>query len=344
VPSVRRVADPIDHLLALDPGRRGIGGFFRPGGALGAARALRGARRVLIVTGFVVADGMPETDGPPGAAVLGRALRRLGAHVRYTSDPVVLPALEASLGVLDEPADVFAYPDGAGAAAGVLARERPTHLVAIERPGRGRGGDYLNARGLSVAAWNRPIDELFLRPRGSPRAGRLSQAGRPQAGPQAGRPGVSEPRAPRTGHPRPKPASRHPLQQRPSPTPITIGVGDGGNEIGMGSVRARLAREGALIARIASVVAVDHLVVAGVSNWGAYGIVAQLGRLTGQRLLHGPAEERRLIEACVAAGAVDGLTRRPEPTVDALDADTHAALVALLGLSWGDLPRRGERA
>jgi hypothetical protein len=344
VSSVRRVADPIDHLLALDPGRRGIGGFFRPGGALGAARALRGARRVLIVTGFVVADGMPETDGPPGAAVLGRALRRLGARVRYTSDPVVLPALEASLGVLDEPADVFAYPDGAGAAAEVLARERPTHLVAIERPGRGRGGDYLNARGLSVAAWNRPIDELFLRARGWPRAGRLSQAGRPQAGglAQAGRPGVSEPRPSRAGHLRLEPGKRHPLQQ--APTPITIGVGDGGNEIGMGSVRARLAREGALIARIASVVAVDHLVVAGVSNWGAYGIVAQLGRLTGQRLLHGPAEERRLIAACVAAGAVDGLTRRAEPTVDALDADTHAALVALLGLSWGDLPRRGERA
>jgi hypothetical protein len=202
---------------------------------------------------------------------------------------------------------VFAYPDGPGAAAEVLRRERPTHLVAIERPGRGRGGDYLNARGLSVAAWNRPLDDMFLRGR---------------------RTSVSEPRAS-------KPASRHPL---------TIGVGDGGNEIGMGSVRARLAREGPLAARIASVVVVDHLVVAGVSNWGAYGIVTQLGRLTGQKLLHTPADERRMIEACVAAGAVDGLTRRPEPTVDALDVDTHAAVVALLGLSWGDLSKRGERA
>jgi hypothetical protein len=123
----------------------------------------------------------------------------------------------------------------------------------------------------------------------------------------------------------------------------TIGVGDGGNEVGMGSVRARLAREGELIARIASMVAVDHLVVAGVSNWGAYGIVAQLGRLTGQRLLHAPTDERKMIDACVTAGAVDGLTKRPEPTVDALDADTHAAVVALLGLPWGDLPNKGAR-
>jgi hypothetical protein len=291
----RQRLDPIDHLLALDPGRRGIAGFFVPGGALGAARALMGARRVLVATGFVVADGLPETDGPPGAAVLGRALRRLGAQVRYTSDPVVLPVLEASLRALGEPLDVFAYPEGPDAAANVLKRERATHLVAIERPGRGRSGDYLNARGVSVAQWNRPLDEMFLRARRARR-------------------------------------------------PVTIGVGDGGNEIGMGRVRARLVREGALMARIASVVAVDHLVVAGVSNWGAYGIVAQLGRLTRQPLLHTPTEERKMIDACVSAGAVDGLTRRCEPTVDALDADTHAAVVALLGLSWGDLSKRGERA
>ena len=122
-----------------------------------------------------------------------------------------------------------------------------------------------------------------------------------------------------------------------------IGVGDGGNEIGMGNVRARLAREGRLMARTASVVPVDHLVVAGVSNWGAYGIVAALGRLTGQPLLHTPVEESRLIDACVKAGAVDGLTRRREPTVDALPLDIHAAVVALLGYHWS-VPRRGERS
>jgi Domain of unknown function (DUF4392) len=316
----RSSSDPIDHLLALDPGRRGIAGFFTPGGALGAARALVGARRVLIATGFVVAEGMAETDGPPGAAVLGRALRRLGAQVRYTSDPVVLPVLEASLRALDEPLDVFAYPEGPGAAGDVLKRERPTHLVAIERPGRGRQGDYLNARGASVARWNRPLDEMFLR------AGRTVVRSHTLLDQATHAPDRA--RGPRYN----------------SRRPVTIGVGDGGNEIGMGRVRARLAREGALMARIASVVSVDHLVVAGVSNWGAYGIVAQLGRLTRQPLLHTPTDERTMIDACVSAGAVDGLTRRPEPTVDALGADTHAAVVALLGLSWGDLSKRGERA
>jgi hypothetical protein len=318
----RSSSDPIDHLLALDPGGRGIAGFFTPGAALAAARALMGARRVLIVTGFVVAEGMPETDGPPGAAVLGRALRRLGAQVRYTSDPVVLPVLEASLRALDEPLDVFAYPEGPEAASNVLKRERATHLVAIERPGRGRNGDYLNARGVSVAQWNRPLDEMFVRVgRSHALLDRATHALTRARGPRYKNSGDRAPRR-----------------------PVTIGVGDGGNEIGMGRVRARLAREGELMARIASVVSVDHLVVAGVSNWGAYGIVAQLGRLTGQPLLHTPTDERTMIDACVSAGAVDGLTRRREPSVDALPADTHAAVVALLGLSWGDLSKRGERA
>ena len=117
----------------------------------------------------------------------------------------------------------------------------------------------------------------------------------------------------------------------------------------MGRVRTRLARLDALRARIATVVPVDHLVVAGVSNWGGYGIVAALGRLTGLDLLHTPELERRLIQACVAAGACDGVTRRREPTVDSLAADTHAGVVDLLrlasrsGIMGGGFSRRRTR-
>jgi len=163
---------------------------------------------------------------------------------------------------------------------------RPTHLVAIERPGRARDGVYRNMRGDDVSAWNAPIDELFL---------------------VARKTGARSARA------------------------VTIGVGDGGNEIGMGNVRSRLAHGGgALAERIASVVRVDHLVVAGVSNWGAYGIAAHLGRLAARPLLHTPGEERRIVAACVEAGACDGVTRRREATVDGLPLDVHAAFVALL--------------
>lgn len=261
---------------------------------------------MLITTGFIVEPKMPETDGPPGAAVLGRALRRLGAEVAYVTDPVTIPVLAAALRALGEPVKVRAYGDGPRAAADLLARERPTHLVAIERPGRSRSGDYLNMRGHSVADWNRPIDALFV---GSEDAASRSSRGWAVRGARG--------------------AAR--VMRRP----VTIGVGDGGNEIGMGNVRARLVRAGALMARIASTVTVDHLVVAGVSNWGAYGIVAHLGRAAGRALLHTPAEERALVTACVEAGALDGVTRRREATVDALPLDAHAALVALLGVSLG---------
>jgi hypothetical protein len=282
VPPVPSISDPIDPLLALDPHNRGIKDFFRPGGAFRAAASLLRSRRVLMTTGFAVGQAMPETDGPPGTVVLGRALRLLGKSVTYLTDPVTLPIVEAALKALGEPIDVVAVPPGPSAledARRLVASFRPTHLVAVERPGRTRDGDYLSARGESVAEWNAPLDDLFL----------------------ARRRGVK-----------------------------TIGIGDGGNEIGMGNVRAALVRRGPLAKKIASIVTVDYLVVAGTSNWGAYGVAVHLSRASGLDLLHTVEDERRLLAACVDAGAVDGLTRRNEPSVDGLPGDIHEAVVRLL--------------
>jgi hypothetical protein len=246
---------------------------------------------VLLTTGFMVGPGLPETDGPPGAACLGRALRALGADVTYVTDAAALPPLQASLKVLGEPASVLTFhvPHAAGGgpepgaardvARRLLAEYRPTHLVSIERPGRARDGQYRSARGQSLTEWNGPLDELFL--------------------------------------------------AAPART-VTIGIGDGGNEIGMGTVHARVARAGTVFRAIASVVAVRHLVVAGVSNWGAYGVVAELARLAGRPLLHTAEEEDAMVRACVDAGAVDGLTRRAEPTVDGLPLPAHVGMLELL--------------
>ena len=278
-----RAPDPIDLLLALDPAARGVPAFGKPGAAVAAAETLARARRVLVVTGFAFGPDLPETDGPPGAAVLGRALRRLGKDVVYVTDPVCAGVLEAALKTAGEPASVDIFPDGDAtvAAAAMHRRYRASHLVAIERPGRSRDGGYWSMRAQTIAPWHREVDALFLKP---PR-------------------GVT-----------------------------TIGVGDGGNEVGMGNLRAQLARTGGTLARIASVVRVDRLVIAGVSNWGAYGVAAALGRLAGRDLLHTPDEERALIAACAEAGAVDGMTRQREARVDGLPASAHASFVELLRL------------
>ena len=285
----------IDQLLALDPGLRGIASFFVKVGAAAAARALLRSRRVLITTGFTVGDGLPETDGPPGAASLGRALRALGASVTYITDAPAVAVLEAALEALGEPAPIATFPgtgDAEAAARRLLREQLPSHLVSIERPGRTASGDYLNARGATVRRWNAPLDALFLA-------------------------------APRRV--------------------TTVGVGDGGNEIGMGNVRARIGRAGALARAIASVVTVDHLVVAGTSNWGAYGIAAELSCASGRPLLHSAEEERAMIRGCVAAGAVDGLTRRPEATVDGLPLEAHVGMLELLRLCAGPGRAAGEK-
>ncbi len=85
----------------------------------------------------------------------------------------------------------------------------------------------------------------------------------------------------------------------------SVGIGDGGNEIGMGN----LAEQIPLVERLPddpAVTPVDRLVIASVSNWGGYGLVAALSRLVGRNLLPAMAEDTRLIRQMVDAGAVDG--------------------------------------
>jgi hypothetical protein len=115
-----------------------------------------------------------------------------------------------------------------------------------------------------------------------------------------------------------------------------LAVGDGGNEIGMGKLPRTLI--GATVPNgeaIASVASCDHLVVAGVSNWGAYGLMAALAVVRPQwrgRIAEFLTAERDLAvtKAVVAAGAVDGVTAKREPTVDGFGPDVHGPLVESL--------------
>jgi len=116
---------------------------------------------------------------------------------------------------------------------------------------------------------------------------------------------------------------------------VTIGIGDGGNEIGMGRLERELVAGTVELGRETHCrVGCDHLIVAGVSNWGAEALLVAIAALRpdlAPRLLDGldPETARSVLEATVSkGGAVDGVTGRAEPSVDGLGAATHAAILA----------------
>ena len=123
-----------------------------------------------------------------------------------------------------------------------------------------------------------------------------------------------------------------------------LAVGDGGNEVGMGKLPPGLIAEHVPNgAEIACVTSCDHLVVAGVSNWGAYGLMAALAVLRPDwcskiaKFL--TAERDFFVTDTIVkeAGAVDGVTAQRVATVDGFGPEIHGPLVDRLGrIAWGE--------
>ncbi len=122
---------------------------------------------------------------------------------------------------------------------------------------------------------------------------------------------------------------------------ISIGIGDGGNEIGMGCYHDLLAAHCDIIP---SCVRCDFPIVATVSNWGAYGLIAALEqcgsrelqkspevllaaqdtlmephdtlRAAQEKLLPTPDEVKAFFRHLLQSGAPDGITGPGHPSVD----------------------------
>ena len=104
----------------------------------------------------------------------------------------------------------------------------------------------------------------------------------------------------------------------------TIGVGDGGNEIGMGNVaEAVRTRLGLVPAEVKA----DILVIATVSNWGAYGIVAALEQLTRLPLLLSFSKAERFLRRTVDMGSVDGISHEHIVRVDGFGMETEKEIL-----------------
>ncbi len=109
----------------------------------------------------------------------------------------------------------------------------------------------------------------------------------------------------------------------------SVGIGDGGNEIGMGNLAQVIPTVDRLPSNPA-VTRVDRLVIASVSNWGGYGLVAALSRIAGRNLLPTVEHETRLIHRLVDLGAVDGTTGEGKYYVDGFTTEENGELLTRL--------------
>ena len=123
---------------------------------------------------------------------------------------------------------------------------------------------------------------------------------------------------------------------------VSIAIGDGGNELGTGALREDVAHFLAGGEEIAAVQAADYTLMTGVSNWWGWGIAALLSAMAGRDLMPSPAREEQLMEAAIGAGAVDGVTKKAEMTVDNLSlAQNFAVLQALRQALYAYFERAG---
>jgi len=309
----------IDRIMNLDIGNRGVEKLYEPARArnnealcAAAARTLVGVGRgdcVILITGSLtrpwVTPRIGETDGPVGVAALARAL-----SYGFNAIPVIVTDHS-----LQEPI-------------GQTVQAAGLSVVTLEQAKRGTA----NPRFCSVAVMQGfPIDDAEAQGEAtrmiddlSPKAViSVERAGMTPRGTYHNMLGqdFSEGRA----------RIDYLVQEAAARKIPTTGVGDGGNEIGMGAVaeavHAHVPHGPVLCAKLPT----DVLLPAGVSNWGCYAIVAALAVLTGRpELIHTPAMERRLVDAAARAGLVDGNTGKCESTVDGLSLDVHVGIVELL--------------
>ncbi len=309
----------------------------------GAVSSLaRKGRKIVIVTGFYVPVGDPpatETDGPPGALALVRGLKHLGMEVSLLSDEYTLAALKAGLEILGLPekeVPIFCFPlehsDWDHATRMTNEEDQSpmsirftrnffdslpghglTHLIYIERVGPNHTLESFIAQ---ERRGNPPLEEFetILPPliRNRCFSSRLEDITRFTA-------------------------KTHFLLEFAARLNLpveSIGIGDRGNEIGSGKIPWEVFRQNSSTNREAvfcSRVRTDTLISCGISNWGGYALLAGVALAAGRMdLLEKvtPEHEGTVLGHLVRQGpAVDGITCRPDLSVDGVEFDDYAKVI-----------------
>lgn len=109
----------------------------------------------------------------------------------------------------------------------------------------------------------------------------------------------------------------------------SIGIGDGGNEIGMGCLAEVIPAIPGLPAA-PCITRTTSLIVASVSNWGAYGLLAALSRRAGCNLLPTSQTETARIKRMIAFGACDGILACRSNSVDGYSLEENSDILKQL--------------
>ena len=273
----------LEEIIRENLKQRGMDGIELEGELEEAAVSLLGGETIFIVTGFVIRDTLAgETDGPLGAVSLAGALEHLGKEVVLITDEYSKSIMYSCWKVKELNCTIEIIPAGSESlfCKRLLKKYKPTHVIAIERPGRGTDGCCYSMRGENLTDIVPNTDILFE---------------------EANNQGV-----------------------------ITIAVGDGGNEVGMGKISPYIIDSLYNGRKIGAAVITNFLIIAGVSNWGGHALSAALSILTKTMLLHDANTEEKLLESIVEAGAVDGCTKERMMTVDGLSLEDNLNILDLL--------------
>lgn len=273
----------IEKAISRNLTNRGMEGVALEDELKKAAAELLSASVIFIVTGFVIRDTLiGETDGPIGAVSLAGALEKLGKKVVLITDKYSQDLLYKCIEIkkLNIPIEVITYGEESKFSITIMEKYKPSHIIAIERPGRALDGHCYSMRGENLSDIVPNTDILFE---------------------EAKKQGI-----------------------------ITLAVGDGGNEIGMGKVRPYIEKSVPLGHQICAAFSTDYLIIAGVSNWGGHALAAALSLLANQMLLHDTKVEIQLLEGMISVGAVDGYSKKRTLTVDGLDLKDNIYVLRML--------------
>uniref|UniRef100_A0A3B5MDG8 D-glutamate cyclase-like C-terminal domain-containing protein n=1 Tax=Xiphophorus couchianus TaxID=32473 RepID=A0A3B5MDG8_9TELE len=246
----------LERIIGDDPGERGIAALFVQDELLRCCLALSHSSSVAIVTGFPTHhqhSPPDETDGPPGAIAMATMLLSLGKRVTLLTDR---RAADMNRALVDE-----------AVRTGVLKAAIP--LVTFEDRGPDSAMHFLCHHGDPTKP---RFDHLVA----------IERSGRAQDG------NYYNMRGQNVKH-LVDPIDDLFLTAQNIPGVMTTGIGDGGNELGMGKVKEKVKQLMPKGDLVACDVAADCAVTAGVSNWAGYAVAC------GLYLLHTcPAHQRYL--------------------------------------------------